>query len=63
MIKILSYSFLALSLLIIILGQIKGFHMTEGEKFINLWDYWVLFVFFGGISFCLFKIGGENEDD
>ena len=25
----------------LIMAQIKGYHMTEGEKFIELWEYWL----------------------
>ena len=41
---------------VILVGRIKGLHMTEGEALINLWEYWVI-----GSGLCLLGIYGIKK--
>ena len=38
----LGYGWMILGILWLVVGQIKGYHMTEGEKLVELWFYWLV---------------------
>ena len=40
-VRVLYYIFIGLTMMCIIIGRIKSFHMTEGEALVYNWPYWV----------------------
>jgi len=53
--KILTWVLIVAGFIVIVIGKTKGFHLTEGEAFIYLWQYWLsALLLFGSAALLLY---------